>query len=112
DAILKTENPGALAGHFERVFREIDSRDLSAGARETHGIGADTAADFEHFRPLPALKLGEARDVRFHEIFARLYFVEVLARSHGFRRMPDITRTRIPVVADLRDGSVLKRSGH
>src|ERR1019366_10377456 len=47
-AVFQPEDFGALAGEFERLFRQIDGRDPRPGAREVDGVGADAAPDFQH----------------------------------------------------------------
>src|ERR1019366_7875453 len=111
-AVFQPEDFGALAGGLERFLRQIDGRDLRPGPREVYWFGADSAPDFQHLLPVPTLEFGKSRDMRLHEVLARLHLVVVFASSHRLGGMADITRPRIPVCADRRDGRVFKRRGH
>src|SRR5262249_57204163 len=57
----------------------------------------------------PTRKLGKRRNVRLYQIFPRLHLIEVLLGSDRRRRVPDIARPRVPIVADLRNFYIGKR---
>src|SRR5215467_6403969 len=67
-----------------------------ARAGEIDGVCPDAAPNFQHFLAAPPVKLREAGDVRLHHVFARLHFIEVLARAHRLGGMADIAGPCVP----------------
>src|SRR5690348_2102115 len=111
-AIGETEELGTARRHGEAFGGEIRSSHLCTGAQEVHRVGADAAADLEHFLALPTGELGKARNVGLDHIFPRLDLVEILARAFGLRRMADVARARIPIVAYRVDRNIGEAGGY
>src|SRR5205823_2548752 len=59
--------------------------------------------DLEHLLAVPALELGEERNVRFDEVLAGFHLVEVLLAPDRPARMADVAGTAVPVLADALD---------
>jgi hypothetical protein len=108
--VLQAEDGGTAAGQFQGFFGEIDGGDLSAATGEIDGIGADAAADFEHFLAAPTIELGESGDVRLDEVLAGFDFVKVLPGADRRGRMADVAGTAIPVL--LHPGNLRVREVH
>jgi hypothetical protein len=73
-------------------------------AGKVDGVGADAATDLQNLLTAPAFELGKSGDVRFHEIFAGLDFVEILSRADRLRGVTDVAGALVPVALDLVDG--------
>src|SRR5207245_4767600 len=100
---LEPEDLEALLAQLEALLGKVDHRDVRAGPSEVDGVGADAAADLEHFLAAPELELSELRDVGLDEILASLDLIEILARADRVGRVADIAGPSVPVGANLVD---------
>src|SRR5262249_33362249 len=89
-----------LPGDRGGFVRQFDRGDAGTRAREAHGIGTEAASDLEDPATVPPGEIRERRNVRLDEILAPLHLIEVIAGTNRLRRMADVARPRIPVVAD------------
>lgn len=103
NALLQAENGSALARDLHGLFREVDGGDVGAGAGEVDGVGADTTADFQNFLPAPSGEFGKGGDVILDEILPGFHLVEIFPGADGSGGVADITRPRVPIIADAAD---------
>jgi len=107
--LLKAINLQSPGGDFQRLLGKFHRRHPSTVAGEIDRVGADTTADFQHPLAFPTREFCEGGDVRFYEILAGFYFIEVLPRPDGFSRMADIAGPMVPKPFHGFDGDRLKR---
>ena len=112
DAIFQAENRGALPRQLHGLVGKVHGGNLRAGAGEIDGVRADAAADFQDFLAVPAVEVGECRNVILDEVFPGFHLVEIFPRPYRSGRMVDIARAGVPVIADARDFDVAEGHGH
>src|SRR6516225_1055143 len=77
--------------------------------RKVDRIGSDSAPDLENLLASPSLELSESRNVWLHEILTCLNLIEVLFCSHRRWGMPQITWSRVPIIAHPRNPHIDER---
>jgi hypothetical protein len=102
---IKTINTEPICTYCENSLKKLNSCKVSARSSKIHGIRAYAATDLKDFFASPFFELGEARDMRFHEILPGFYFIEVFSCTQGFRWMPDIAWSSIPKLTNPFDGT-------
>jgi hypothetical protein len=64
----------------KRLARELDGSQLAPGAGEVARVRPDPATDLEHPLAVPALELGEGRNVRLDQVLPSFDLVELRLR--------------------------------
>jgi hypothetical protein len=82
DALGKAEDVRALASDLDRLHREVTRHDLGAGSSKVNRVGAYATTDLQYSLALPAVKLGETRNVRFNKVLAGFDLIEVLTTAN------------------------------
>src|SRR5215211_2203924 len=112
DAVRNAHHFRALGGDGQRLAGELDGSELGARPGEVDRVGPDAATHLENALVLPAIELGERRNVWLDEVLPRLDLVEVLLRADRLRRVADVAGTGVPVSLDVRDRFVDGATSH